>query len=55
MNHKMTAIRIPYKACPHCTYPLKSLKLDDEYSMTVCTNSRCGYSKKIKRRKKNGN
>ena len=51
MGHS-SMINTRYRACPECTYPLKTyLDLDGEYKITRCTNNRCSYYKTRKVKK----
>ena len=45
----MKGIRIEYRPCPECTYPLRYYKsVDGEitYVVSKCSNFRCSYTRK---------
>ena len=49
---KANAIRVKYKACPKCTYPLKEVQLDETHKRIYCSNNRCDHERIIKIRRK---
>ncbi|MBO4641171.1 MAG: hypothetical protein J5710_15610 [Treponema sp.] len=47
----MKGIRMEYRACPECTYPLRSyMSIEGEitYVVSKCSNCRCTYTRKRK-------
>jgi len=50
----MKGIRMEYRPCPECTYPLRYYKsVDGEmtYVVSKCSNFRCSYTRKRKVKK----
>ena len=50
----MKGIRMEYRPCPECTYPLRYYKsVDGEitYVISKCSNFRCSYTRKRKVKK----
>lgn len=50
----MKGVKLEYRPCPNCTYPLhyyKSFVGEITYIVTKCGNIKCSYTRKRKARK----